>query len=136
MKAIAKIYTLTDENDNVFYVGCTIGSLETRLYDHIQGACNTKTVSNSLKSKKIRELGFKVKIVAVDYMAVEAGNSWDATRKAADLENDWSLKFMMEGIELTNDRIRVRSKLPNAKKIQLQHDTIQFNKKEAAASNS
>lgn len=36
--AYAKIYTLSDQSGNVFYVGCTVREVHERLSQHIQEA--------------------------------------------------------------------------------------------------
>lgn len=94
------VYTLSDLNDNVFYVGSTIKPLATRLSQHVHKA--KFDLEKSKKAQKIKELNLQVKINAID--------------ENGDKEDEWINWFKERGIELTN-------KVPGRR-----HDLTKFDK--------
>lgn len=102
----ALIYVLTDMSDNVFYVGCTIQPLETRLVQHFAEAKSKANYGNAAKNEKIRSLDFKVKIKEVERVLVSpsrrGSKGYCLNRQGHKAENEWILKFHRMGIPLTN----------------------------------
>lgn len=113
--AYAKIYTISDVNGNVFYVGCTTNSIEARLAGHISEARNTNTYnklysSKSPKSVRIRELDFKIVITIVHMQWVTSFASMSALKKMARTEKEWIKKYMDLGYSLCNREAIVKVK--------------------------
>lgn len=98
----ARIYALTDNDDNVFYVGCTLKSLNNRLIQHISATKTHDGWANSRKNQKIRSLNYQVKIKELESFAVVGKEKREAQRNAAAFENKWINKFLKDGVELTN----------------------------------
>lgn len=98
----ATIYALTDFEDNVFYIGCTVRDLNKRLIGHIASSKAYKCWSNNLKDQKVRSLEFKVKIKKLDSITVKGVDSREACRSAAWLESRWIKKYLSNGISLCN----------------------------------
>ena len=112
--AIAKIYTLSDVLGNVFYVGCTIGSLEQRLKNHLSDSKGQlRRFMNQEKNTKIRALEYKILIKEVDRMEVSGWKGYQMNCQARPLEYKWIIKFHKAGANLTNrtdlDRIKKRN---------------------------
>jgi hypothetical protein len=102
--AYTKIYTLADENGNVFYVGSTTMRLEARLANHISVAKNNKSYGNKRKDAIIRKLNYKITATIVDMIWVTADRKEDLTHKADDIEKQWIDKYLSLGYKLVNGR--------------------------------
>lgn len=102
--AYAKIYTLADENGNVFYVGVTTMRLETRLANHISVAKNNKSFGNKRKDAHIRKLNYKIVATIVDMVWVTSGVKKDLVHHADKLEKEWIEKYRALGYSLFNGR--------------------------------
>lgn len=104
--AYAKVYTLSDQNGNVFYVGCTLQKMETRIAGHIYDACGNKYSTNQKKNSVIRSLNYKVVVKIVDILWVTASTRKSAARQREIkvLEAEWILKFYNLGYDLCNKR--------------------------------
>lgn len=104
--AYAKVYTLSDENGNVFYVGCTLQKMETRIGGHIYEACGNKPSTNQKKNSVIRSLNYKVVVKIVDILWITASTRKSAARQREIkvLEAEWILKFYNLGYDLCNKR--------------------------------
>jgi hypothetical protein len=102
--AYAKIYTLSDESGNVFYVGVTTMRLETRLANHISVAKNNKSYGNKRKDAHIRKLNYRITATIVDMIWVTAGVKKDLVHKADNLEKEWIDKYLALGYKLFNGR--------------------------------
>lgn len=100
----ARIYTLSDINDNVFYVGCTTQDLQKRLACHLAEAKANTPKSNSLKNLFIMALDFRVTIRIVEEKFVTGFKAYSAVTKAKDLELKWVRKFISRGATLCNNR--------------------------------
>ena len=100
--AFAKIYTLSDENGIVFYVGCTVRELGERLKSHLSEANSNRPYANKIKNEKIRSLDFQVVITEVDRMWVTGIKPQWAISKATDLEHEWIWHFRGLGYKLAN----------------------------------
>lgn len=98
--AWAKIYTLSDSEGNVFYVGCTTQSLSGRLARHISNSKNKYT--NSRKAQHIRSLNYNVKMNVVDMKWVTYSKSYYLASFARSLEKKWIQHFSDLGCGLTN----------------------------------
>jgi len=96
--AFAKIYTLSSSDGEIFYVGCTIKSLETRLRAHLSSAKK----GDDARRLKIRELNFNISIKAVDILWVTSRNAYQALAKAFPLERKWIQKLSDLGHPLVN----------------------------------
>lgn len=108
--AYAKIYTLSDENGNIFYVGCTTMRLETRLAQHISSAKNNHKYSNKRKNEIIRRLEFKIIATIVDMKWVTGRSGKSIKYLASDLEKEWINKYLELGYELVNGRLPIIKK--------------------------
>jgi hypothetical protein len=108
--AYAKIYTLSDENDNVFYVGSTVKRLETRLAQHISNAKRNKKYGNKRKDDIIRKLNYKIMATIVDMLWVTAQREKDLKHKADSLERKWIQKYASLGYDLCNSRFLINHK--------------------------
>lgn len=113
----AKIYTLTDFDNNVFYVGCTTVGLKQRLQQHLSSCNSYDSWSNSLKVQKIRSLNFRVRINELETVVVFATNRRCASRKAEVYERRWIKKFEGMGIELCNCSFTTNEKVKGNTKI-------------------
>lgn len=105
----AKIYTLSDQANNIFYVGCTVSRLETRLSTHLTEA---KSFSNEKKYNKrkcehIRNLKYKITATIVDMKWVTGRSALHAMKKAEDLEQKWIDKYILLGYDLMNKQVGV-----------------------------
>lgn len=98
----AKVYALTDFDDNVFYIGCTTKPLFKRLQLHIGGTKSYDSWRNSRKDEKVRALDFKVKIKELHSFGIFGVNKSEAIRKAAFIENQWIKKYLDAGCDLCN----------------------------------
>jgi hypothetical protein len=108
--AYAKIYTLSDDLGNVFYVGCTVKRLEVRLAQHISNAKLNKKYGNKRKDEHIRSLNYKITATIVDMLWVTAQREKDLKHKADNLERKWIQKYASLGYDLCNGRYLVTSK--------------------------
>lgn len=79
---------------DIFYVGCTTNTLQTRLSAH-KSATKGKLCGNSAKNKKIKEYGGSVEIHELE---VIIGSKKDAAKK----EKYWINKLVGEGNVLCN----------------------------------
>lgn len=112
--AFAKIYTLSDEYGNVFYVGCATQDLAIRLKLHLTNARACNGTTNRKKDRLIRALEYKVVIKEVDSIWVTGSDRKYLHHKARHLESDWILKFHLMGYKLTNINF-LRSRLATVK---------------------
>lgn len=112
--AYAKVYTLSDENGNVFYVGCTLQKMETRIAGHIYEASGNKPSTNQKKNSVIKSLNYKVVVKIVDMLWVTASTRKSAARQreVKTLESEWILKFYNLGYDLCNKRGIPKFNLP------------------------
>lgn len=101
-EGFAKVYTLSDENGNVFYVGCTTRDIKLRLACHITEA-KMNTVGNAIKNAFIRSLDYKVLVTLIEEKFVTGGKAYDAVHRAKDLEYKWMLEFINRGCVLCNN---------------------------------
>jgi hypothetical protein len=106
-----KIYTLSDENGNVFYVGSTTTRLEIRLANHITVAKKNKSSGNKRKDAHIRKLNYKITATIVDMIWVTADRKKDLTHKADKIEKQWIDKYLSLGYALLNGRQVVPKKV-------------------------
>lgn len=101
-EGFAIIYALTDDNDKIFYIGCTIQELGKRMKAHLVEAKMNMPYTNRLKNNKIRSLDYKIRIKELDRAFVSGRNKTCAQRSAMPIENIWIKKFSREGIDLCN----------------------------------
>lgn len=87
------IYTLSDVEGNIFYVGATMGVAEKRLKDHISEALRDMG-SNKSKNEIIRSLNYQVKVTCTEQV-----NSKEEMRKK---EKQWIDSFSRLGHKLCN----------------------------------
>lgn len=99
--ACAKIYTLADENGNVFYVGSTIQPIRVRFDQHLLQARNTG-YNPTEKCKAIVALDFNIVITVVDIRHLSEPTYKELNRKILDLEKEWIIKYLELGYKLTN----------------------------------
>lgn len=103
----AKIYTLSDKNGNVFYVGCTTKPVAFRLSAHIAEARKWKISSNKIKGQKIAGLNFEIIATVVDVKwftyCYPKIHTWN---KVKDWEKGWIKKYMDLGYNLCNREAR------------------------------
>lgn len=103
----AIIYALTDYDDQIFYIGSTIQSLDQRMMGHLTEARHNRAYTNVLKNNKIRSLDYKIRIKEIDRMTVWGRNATCAQRSAILLERSWIKKFSEAGVQLCNrERIK------------------------------
>ena len=95
MAYIIYYYSLSDLNDNVFYVGMTYNP-EQRLGLHIKSAKRGDFFDNRAKIEKIRALDYKIK------MNILEKSEW--CRDVETAEFGWMQHFMSLGVKLTNIR--------------------------------
>jgi hypothetical protein len=100
--AFGKVYSLSDENGNVFYVGCTVNSLATRLAGHISEAKSTNAGVNFPKNKIIRSLDFKISGTIVAMHWVTGSDVRSAMNQLKKFEQEWILKFRSLGYPICN----------------------------------
>lgn len=106
----AKIYTLSDESGDVFYVGSTTKRLEIRLAQHISNAKQNKKYGNKRKDELIRKLNYKIIATIVDMLWVTAQREKDLKHMADKLERQWIQKYASLGYDLCNGRFMVTRK--------------------------
>lgn len=102
---LAKIYTLRDKDNNVFYVGCTTGSLQKRLAHHLSSARSGNNY-NSSKSAMIRSLNFLVRIEISQALWVAGNTRHRASKDLWILERKWIDRYRDLGHTLCNDEYR------------------------------
>lgn len=99
---VATIYALCDENDTVFYVGCTTKDPKVRLYGHIQEAKANEVWQNQHKNNKIRSLNYVVFVRVLEAFPVKGSTVHAARKKGEKVERLWIKAFLRMGAELTN----------------------------------
>lgn len=97
----AKIYSLADQEGNVFYVGCTILSVEERIRTHVTRINGLQTIT-SAADLHMKSLDFKMIATILDKKWVTGKTSKIAVRKAFDLENEWIIKLRALGHPIKN----------------------------------
>ena len=103
-----KVYSLSDLDGNVFYVGCTSQSLEARLGCHI---ANAKSGSgyNHAKNSHISSLGFKVNIsILEEKYTTKITSPYSATKEMAQREFFWINHFISNGVNLLNGKKEIQ----------------------------
>lgn len=101
--ATITIYTLSDKEGNIFYVGYTTQTIEKRLAQHLADA-RLKYNGGKKKNDRIALLNFEIVATVID-MANFKDEHWDRLlRKARKLEKEWIQKFQSLGHDLTNGR--------------------------------
>ena len=58
-----KIYEVTNDSDDLVYVGSTCSSLSHRLYRHCSDACNGKTANFYIHIMDIGQFEFKINLL-------------------------------------------------------------------------
>lgn len=109
--AFAKVYTLSDESGNIFYVGCTTSNIQLRTAQHLSEARTNARYGNKKKNDLIKSLNFKIVVKIVDMLWVTARKSSDTIRQTTELENSWIVKFHSLGYDLCNRR-RIKGLFP------------------------
>lgn len=100
--AYVRIYTLSDKDGNVFYVGYTTQNIEKRLGAHLAEAKYGPVSGNKRKNAHIAKLNFQVAATIVD-MVLFSGSSWDhIAKKGRKLEKEWIIKYKALGYDLLN----------------------------------
>lgn len=97
----AKVYTLSDNNGNVFYVGCTVLDMVTRFRGHLSEAKNCTSAYN-VKSSHIRSLNYKVIATIVEIKWVTGTCATHAQKKLLKDENKWIKTYINLGYKLLN----------------------------------
>lgn len=108
--AQAKIYSLADQQGNVFYIGCTNMRMETRLAQHISAAKNNTKYTNKRKNDIIKKLNYEIVCTIVDIIWVTAETAYDLKYRAHGLEKQWIKKYTELGYQLCNGRLPVVKK--------------------------
>lgn len=98
--AYAKVYTLSDKDGDVFYVGCTVHELEKRVAAHISEARSGK--GNKRKAARIVQADLEVYATIVEIKWVTERSAVDALMKMASIEKKWISKYMDLGYNLCN----------------------------------
>lgn len=108
-----KIYSLADNNGNIFYIGMTICPLAKRVAEHISEAKRNHKWNRSVKNERIRELSYDLTATIVHMEFVAGSDQYHALQRARkSLERKWILKFIDLGYKLTN-----REAKPKIKKV-------------------
>ena len=94
----ALVYSLSDLNGNLFYVGATGLTLAERLAWHLSEAKH----KDSPKGRKIISLNYEVTINCIDKKLVTGRVKGEAPHKIRDLEYKWIEKLRNDGVELVN----------------------------------
>lgn len=103
-KGYVNIYSLSDLPGNVFYVGCTAGTLAERLKAHLLEAKNNN-YSNFQKNALINHLDYNVKINLLETKWAVSPSRSLAVYTASDVEVKWINHFINMGIPLVNKKI-------------------------------
>lgn len=98
----AKIYALTDVEENIFYVGCTLNSLKKRRAEHIKGSVEGAAYSRGKKAQKIRSLNYDILIQELCSFGVFGLNKREAQINAFPIEKIWVDKMLSDGHPLCN----------------------------------
>lgn len=99
--AFANIYTLSDEQGNVFYVGMTTQEASARLQNHLVEA-RSDNGNNKKKNEIIRSLNYKI-IATVHYSFWITGSTQRmALIRGEAIEKQWILKYINNGCALCN----------------------------------
>lgn len=109
--AQARIYSLADQQGNVFYVGCTTMRMEIRLAQHISAAKTNAKYTNKRKSAIIRKLDYEIICTIIDMVWVTAESAYALKYKAHGLEKQWIKKYTDLGYQLCNGRLPVIKKV-------------------------
>lgn len=96
-----KIYSLSDKNKNIFYIGCTTRSLHARLRDH-QYTASSNSLGNVRKANKIHELDGMVFINLIEKHYAVALDWWQAQNRFLHREQYWIKKHIEMGCLLFN----------------------------------
>lgn len=108
----AKIYTLSDSFGNIFYIGCTINSVVSRLSQHISAAKRNRKYSNPIKNKKITDLDFNIVATVAHVQWITGSTELEVRDKIRALEQEWILKYQNSGCTLLNGQCIKQRKLP------------------------
>lgn len=102
--AVGKIYTLSDRDGNVFYVGCTILSIEYRLQCHISQAMSKKLrlQVNTKKIQRIRDLNFDIVATIVEIVKIDGSKVPSPKKYLKPFELKWIKKYLNDGCDLCN----------------------------------
>lgn len=100
--AFATVYSLSDENGKVFYIGATIMTLDIRLSQHLINAARWD--GNRKKNAAIRSLNNKVLINELERVWVTGNKPKSAIYKALPTEIKWIKYFSDKGHEMLNVR--------------------------------
>ena len=98
----AKIYALIDNNEKVFYIGCTIQDVEVRVASHVYEAMKNLPYTNLLKNLIIKNSDYKITYRVLDKKVVKGKDAKTARRKAEFIESMWIKRCLELGYELTN----------------------------------
>lgn len=93
------VYSLSDMNGNIFYVGATTGPIDKRKKEHVREA---KYSDKRKKDKMIRQLDYKFNINLVERKAITSRSSERAFKTISVIEKYWIRKYISNGINLTN----------------------------------
>jgi hypothetical protein len=103
------VYTLSDSNGNVFYVGKTSLPIHIRLQAHISetrcalAKCKKRSHYNlTLKCQKIVELDFNIQCEVIDVVRIECKTLYEARKKFCKIERKHMKALPDKGCKLTN----------------------------------
>lgn len=113
--AYGKVYSLSDRNGNVFYVGCTVMPMEKRLLQHISEAKANRKHSNRAKNKIISDSNFEITATILDIKYVTGRYARNAQRQLCNTEKSWIEKYVSLGYDLCNRDHKRRKERTNVK---------------------
>jgi hypothetical protein len=113
--AYGKIYSLSDINGNVFYIGCTVLPLEKRLSQHVSEAKANRKGTNQTKNKIISDSGFEITATILEIKYVTARKAITAQKSLCNVEKQWIEKYIALGYDLCNRDHKRRKETTNVK---------------------
>lgn len=102
MKIILSVYTLSDIEGNIFYVGCS-SDLKKRLKAHITEAKGDHCYTNRKKNAKIRSLNYQILIKEIDRLEAKNYQINLAKYEGRDIEYKRIVEYHRMGFNLVND---------------------------------
>jgi predicted GIY-YIG superfamily endonuclease len=107
--ATAKIYTLADKHNNVFYVGVTVKSLEERVANHISSARSADRKNR--KAAHLEKLNYEIVATVVHTQVISGRSLKHCNQRMRPIETEWILKYMKMGCDLINREVFAVKKL-------------------------
>jgi transcriptional regulator with XRE-family HTH domain len=110
-----RIYSLSDEKGDVFYIGCTTYSVASRMKKHIS---NSRAGRGGKCGEKIRSLKFRISATVVNVTPVSGASLTETLLQARIIEREYISKYETLGYHLTNSEVRTVKGFDDAREVE------------------